>query len=221
MDLTNLAAEFPRDAIHWRPQGKPLSKDGRAPVCMALAYIDPRDVMDRLDDVSGPDRWQTEFIETPKGRVICRIGILTDNGWVWKGDGAGDTDVEGEKGGISDALKRAAVSWGIGRYLYRLDSVWAECEVGSNGQWRKWAQDPWSKVRAQKAPAKMDAGIGKQQTPMTPQAAQFRLMACQTLDELQAAFRDLNANHRETARHPEVIAAKDVRKSQLTEQKAA
>ena len=126
MDLTNLAAEFPRDAIHWRPQGKPLSKDGRAPVCMALAYIDARDVMDRLDDVCGPDRWQTEFIETPKGRVICRIGILTDNGWVWKGDGAGDTDVEGEKGGISDALKRAAVSWGIGRYLsarFRLGRV--------------------------------------------------------------------------------------------------
>ena len=50
MDLIALSAEFPHDAVHWRPQGKPITKEGRNPVCMALAYIDARDVMDRLDD---------------------------------------------------------------------------------------------------------------------------------------------------------------------------
>ena len=38
------------------------------------------------------------------------------------------TDVEGEKGAISDALKRTAVKLGIGRYLYNLPAVWVPIE---------------------------------------------------------------------------------------------
>lgn len=217
MDLTALGAEFPRDAVHWRPQGKPLSKDGRNPVCMALAYIDARDVMDRLDEVCGPDRWQTEFTETAKGRVICRIGILTENGWVWKGDGAGDTDVEGEKGGISDALKRAAVSWGIGRYLYRLKSPWVECEVGNNGQWRKWTQDPWAKVSAPAAaPARQQRKPAEK--PLDATEAGKRLMAAATVDALKAAVEALPEPIRND---PHVQNAKAARWHQLTQGKAA
>lgn len=48
--------------------------------------------------------------------------------WVTKADGAGDSDVEAEKGAISDALKRAAVKWGIGRYLYDLGNIWVDTE---------------------------------------------------------------------------------------------
>jgi hypothetical protein len=50
------------------------------------------------------------------------------NLWIWKSDGAGATDVEGEKGMLSDALKRAAVRWGVGRYLYDLKSPWVAIE---------------------------------------------------------------------------------------------
>ena len=32
--------------------------------------------------------------------------------------------MEAEKGRISDAFKRAAVHWGVGRYLYNLPNVW-------------------------------------------------------------------------------------------------
>ena len=111
---------------------------------MALAYLDARDVMDRLDDACGPSNWQSRYNETPKGRVLCELGIRFDGEWVWKSDGAGDTAVEGEKGGISDALKRAAVHWGIGRYLYRLESVWVKCSVNQkNGKtyWKAWTED--------------------------------------------------------------------------------
>lgn len=149
MDLRKLHAEFPREAVHWRVQGTPYKGRGGF-AAMALAYIDARDVMDRLDDVCSPENWQTEYTETPSGRVICRIGINTAEGWVWKGDGAGSTQVEGEKGGISDALKRAAVAWGIGRYLYRLDAPWVACEVNEKGgkvYWKRWTEDPWSKVK--------------------------------------------------------------------------
>jgi hypothetical protein len=45
-----------------------------------------------------------------------------------KADGAGDTDVEPEKGALSDAFKRAAVRWGIGRYLYGIGPVWVSLE---------------------------------------------------------------------------------------------
>ena len=44
--------------------------------------------------------------------------------WVRKWDGADNTNFESTKGGLSDSMKRAAYQWGIGRYLYNLDSVW-------------------------------------------------------------------------------------------------
>lgn len=147
IDLKALAAEFPKPAVHWRVQGKPYERNGTHSA-MALAYIDARDVMDRLDEVCGPENWQTQYSETAAGRVLCSIGIRFGDEWIWKTDGAGNTAVEGEKGGISDALKRAAVSWGIGRYLYRLSSPWVECTVNpKNGAWKAWVGDPWAKVK--------------------------------------------------------------------------
>lgn len=124
VDLTRLAAPFPPEAISWRVGATNADKTKG----LALAYIDARDVMNRLDEVCGPTGWQDEFIETPKGRVLCRIGVRCVDGWVWKSDGAGDSDVEAEKGAISDALKRAAVHWGIGRYLYDMPATWVEIE---------------------------------------------------------------------------------------------
>ena len=122
--FSELSAPFPAGAIHWRAQT--VTKDGTK--ALALAYIDARDVMDRLDAVAGPANWRDSYVETPKGRTICTLEIRIDGEWIAKSDGAGDTDVEGEKGSISDALKRAAVKWGIGRYLYALGNVWAPCE---------------------------------------------------------------------------------------------
>ena len=98
----------------------------------ALAYIDARTVMRRLDAVFGLDGWSDSYVEL-SGRVVCTISCNVaapgqPERWVGKSDGAGDTDIEGEKGGMSDAFKRAAVKWGIGRYLYELPSVWVALE---------------------------------------------------------------------------------------------
>jgi hypothetical protein len=137
-----LSAPFPPEAIHWRAQT--VARNGDK--ALALAYIDARDVMDRLDAACGPENWQDSFTETAKGRLICTLSIRVGEEWISKSDGAGDTDVEGSKGAISDALKRAAVKWGIGRYLYDLGNVWAPCEsyeVDDRGKkrwkWSKWA----------------------------------------------------------------------------------
>lgn len=91
---------------------------------MALAYIDARDVMRRLDEVCGPENWQDEYPWSDGKRVVCRLGIRIGDEWIWKTDGAGDTDMEGEKGALSDAFKRSAVKWGIGRYLYDTEAPW-------------------------------------------------------------------------------------------------
>lgn len=151
--FTAMAAPFSRDAVSWRAQS--VTKDGTK--AMALAYIDARDVMRRLDEVVGPANWQDEYHETPTGTAICTIRIRVDGEWVGKSDGAGATDVEAEKGRLSDAFKRCAVKWGIGRYLYDLDSPWVPCESygpdGGKKQWRKWTADPWQFVRCAPAPA--------------------------------------------------------------------
>lgn len=116
--LEQLSAPFPPAKISWRVGA--MTKDKTK--AMALAYIDARDVMERLDDAVGPANWQSEYSHTHP--AVCRIGIKIDGEWVWKSNGAGDTDVEAEKGALSDAFKRAAVLWGIGRYLYDVKSPW-------------------------------------------------------------------------------------------------
>lgn len=125
MKWVDLSLPFPASAISWRVGATNADKTKG----LALAYIDARDVMNRLDEVCGPENWQDEYTETPKGRILCRIGIRCGEHWVWKGDGAGDSDVEAQKGAISDALKRAAVKWGIGRYLYDMPATWVAIEA--------------------------------------------------------------------------------------------
>lgn len=145
MKLDDLKKPLPK--IHWRSQS--MNKEGNS--AMALAYMDARDVMDRLDAVCGPQNWQDSYVESAKGRVICTISILIGDQWVSKSDGAGDTAVEGEKGGISDAFKRAAVKWGIGRYLYDLPATWAECESyekGGKRYFKKWTPAGLKKLAA-------------------------------------------------------------------------
>lgn len=147
--LRELHAPFPADAVHWRAQTVTKAKgDGYA--ALALAYLDARDVMDRLDQTCKPMNWQSEHFDGGNGKLGCRIGIYINGQWVWKSDGAGDTDVEAEKGAFSGALKRAAVSWGIGRYLYDLGNVWVPCEAYEQSgklKFRKFTDDPWNHVR--------------------------------------------------------------------------
>lgn len=204
MSLLDLAKPFPEGDIHWRVQGTPYERNGQYSA-LALAYLDARDVMDRLDEACGPENWQSEFAETAKGRVVCRLGIRIGDDWVWKSDGAGDTDVEGEKGGLSDALKRAAVAWGIGRYLYRLDPPWVRCEVNQrNGKtyWKKWLEDPWSKVKSNPSQPKeaRKATSAEKRDWFKGKVAAFKdlgqLNAWWEGDKVKAALKTLDEPHR-------------------------
>lgn len=132
--LAALAAPFDPAIISWRV-GAVTKSDGTEPSRgMALAYLDSRDVQDRLNAVVGVD-WQVRHPWASGTKLACEIGIKIDGEWVWRGDGAGDSDVEAEKGAFSDSFKRAAVRWGIGRYLYDVQSPWVTVEPAGKS-WR-------------------------------------------------------------------------------------
>lgn len=126
IDSERLKAPFDPDTIKWRVGNMTKDKSKGLP----LAYIDARQVQDRLDEVVGPLNWESSYHETASGRVICSLGIRDEGYFVCKSDGAGSTDYEAEKGGISDAFKRAAVAWGVGRYLYSIKAPWVNLDNG-------------------------------------------------------------------------------------------
>ena len=123
MDLKRLSDKFPEREIEWRIGRAGQNKNG--PYAHILAYLTNRAIMERLDSVCGPGGWKNEYKPGPSGGVLCGISIKIENEWVTKWDGAENTQIESVKGGLSDSMKRAAVQWGIGRYLYYLPQFWA------------------------------------------------------------------------------------------------
>lgn len=148
MELTlqqKLECPFPTSQVSWRvgttnqkrvarETGDPKARPTKGQL---LAYIDARDVMERLDSACGFENWQCRYTLADSGLLVCEIGIRIKGEWIWRANGAGDTQVEAEKGKCSDAFKRAAVLWGVGRYLYGLSSPWVDLDAHG-----KWGQDP-------------------------------------------------------------------------------
>lgn len=122
--LARLAAPFSLSEVKFRPGA---TNGQRA---LALAYVDARVIMDRLDGVLGPANWRDEFVRLGNDAVECRLSIRVAGEWITKADVGAESEQKDEhdrtKAAYSDALKRAAVKWGIGRYLYRLPQSWCE-----------------------------------------------------------------------------------------------
>lgn len=133
MNLNNLGLPFKESGIEWRiGQAGKTGAGGVWATC--LAYVSARAIMHRLDEVCGPQNWKTEYVIHHSHGVICRLGIKIGDEWVVKEDGAEQTEIEPFKGAISGALKRAGSAWGIGRYLYDLESGFATiCQKGAPG----------------------------------------------------------------------------------------
>ena len=129
--LDQLRESFPPEDLEWRIQQSGITAKG-TPWARIVAYVTNRAIQDRLDDVVGPDRWRNEYAAGPQGGVLCGISLYLPTPdqaswhWVTKWDGAENTDIEGVKGGLSGSMKRAAVQWGIGRFLYDIGESWAE-----------------------------------------------------------------------------------------------
>lgn len=136
-----LAAPIPTDRILWRIDGKPSLRDGKW-FARFVAYIDAPFVMERLDTVV-PGEW--DVLLTADGRVTgdedaagdyavkARLSIL---GCIRESYGQG----RDPKAADTDAFKRAAVRFGIGRELYDYEQNWVQ--VDGDGRFAKPLEDP-------------------------------------------------------------------------------
>lgn len=105
---------------------------------IALFYLDAREVRSRLTKVCGLDGWQSETKAIVAGNefigATCKLGIRMPNGeWVWHED-AGEPAKGGNKvkAAFSDAIKRAAVNFGVGAYLYYISPHWYALKANGN-----------------------------------------------------------------------------------------
>src|SRR5262249_3341984 len=124
-DITQaLAIPFEPSEVKFKPA---VVSGNRA---LALAYVDARVIQDRLDEGLGGAGWQGEYEILTEGWVVCKLRLRLGDEWITKMDVGGPSEqpVEGDrrKAAFSDALKRAAVKFGVGRYLYRLPSQWVD-----------------------------------------------------------------------------------------------
>jgi hypothetical protein len=163
-----LSAPFPQSELEWRFQ---LAKKGESRGMM-LPFVSARAIMDRLDAVVGAGGWFDEVRRDPSGAWICRLHIRADNGAsIFHEDVAPETDIEPAKGGASDALKRAAVKFGIGRYLYFLPRYWVN-DKPSPKDWFPTLPD-WAKPGGSGRPEEgrgSSAGISEADGEPAPQA---------------------------------------------------
>ena len=137
VDLKKLKDEIP---YMWRVQ----SSNQYGATC--VAYIDSRDVQDVFDSVCGQGGWADEYYPV-NGKLYCKIGVEVEPGfWVWKSDCGAESNIEAEKGESSDAFKRAAVKWGVGRFLYSLRVQRLKTIEGKGGKWNPFYEHNGQKV---------------------------------------------------------------------------
>lgn len=139
MDFKLLQKKIP---CQWRVQS--FSKNKPSGQC--VAYIDARDVMNLLDEVIGAENWQDDY-KLVDEKLLAGIGIWNGTQWVWKWDTGTESNMEAEKGQMSDAFKRAAVKWGIGRFLYDLPIQYVKADaIKTQGNFPNVIDDNGNKV---------------------------------------------------------------------------
>jgi hypothetical protein len=121
--LKALSELFDPDDIRFLPVNARAASAGK---CSVVAYVPARVIIDRLNTVMGM-AWQDSYNVLPTGEVQCQLMLRIGGEWITRTDvgcpseqpDAGDR----MKAAHSDALKRAAVKFGIGLYLYRLGNL--------------------------------------------------------------------------------------------------
>lgn len=153
-----LAEYFEESDIEWKPN----KFSDRTKKAQMLAYVTNRAIMKRLDEVCGIANWKNEFQRWGEGGVLCGISIRLPNSveWITKWDGADESKIEETKGGLSGAMKRAAVQWGIGRYLYELGETWVPAQFPGQGEsWKPYVDwKDYPKLASHWLPRRVESG---------------------------------------------------------------
>ena len=119
------------DDIRWRVSN--TWQKGDTKMGMLVGYIDARTCMEALDTLD-PNWSAVHGDPIIVGNELMGVPCaLTVNG-VTRSDVGMPSSQDPIKGAYSDALKRAAVHFDIGRELYELPKIAVECEVGANGK---------------------------------------------------------------------------------------
>ncbi|MCM3317945.1 Rad52/Rad22 family DNA repair protein [Rummeliibacillus stabekisii] len=129
--LKKLSEPFNESDIGWRVQIVKRNIKYGGFSALVCPYIQARKVMDRLDDVCNAF-WKSEYDQIDiNGELAfqCSLSLFIDGQWITRTDGSATSDIESVKGGYSGSLKRAAVQWGIGRYLYNLPKFWVDIKT--------------------------------------------------------------------------------------------
>jgi hypothetical protein len=145
-----LAAPFAAEDIHWKPKAFAGNR------ALAIPYLNARAVMDRLDEVLGIDAWEDRYEFLAGGSAVCSLQLQLGEHVVTKQDVGGPSEQPDEgdrrKAAFSDGLKRAAVKFGVGRYLYALPKQWCDYDPQKK-QFVKCPQLPASALPAKSMPA--------------------------------------------------------------------
>jgi len=142
--LDALKQPFSANDLDWRVSYADANKEGKVFASM-VAYIDARAVQNRLDEVCGTGGWWNQPPQYASAGNGVNQGItikLPEQGEVTKWDGADQTDIEAVKGGLSGAFKRAAVLWGIGRYLYDIEQAYVTPKLEKPQDMDGWLRTP-------------------------------------------------------------------------------
>ena len=223
-DYSKLLKEpFEESEIEWRVQRSGLS--GKKGWAIVIPYLTNRAVQERLDEVFGVDGWENSFQATQDGKgYLCGIKAKFGDKWITKWDGAEYTNVEALKGGLSSAMKRTAIQFGIGRYLYNFDEQFVTCSEVEN---QREVTGNYIFIRDKKSNQSMKAqwftpDIPKWAMPSV-KAENFSslILNSKTLDELKANFK--TAHHYATSfKHDDLktkfISEKDQVKEKLIEE---
>jgi hypothetical protein len=154
-----LAAPFQPEEVRFKPA---VVSGNRA---LALAYVDARAIQNRLDEVLGVMGWQDSYRRLEDGSVVCRLRLRIGGEWITKMDVGSPSEQPDEgdrlKAAFSDSLKRAAVKFGIGRYLYRLPQQWVDYDPHK----RQFARTPQLPAFAQPERKKPEAAPAAKAAP--------------------------------------------------------
>lgn len=110
--------------VEVRLQSDKPDKDGNKKY---LLYMDARAARRLLNERFGIYGWQLLY-ETVNGQLFAKLGIKDpETGeWIWKMETGSESNIEAEKGQVSDALKRAVVTLGW-------DELYSSPDIRFNG----------------------------------------------------------------------------------------
>jgi len=120
-----LRKPFEARFVSWKINN--YSKDGLS--AQITFHIDARAVQNKLNEVVGLDGWSFLYEEGRGGSVHGKLTVRAGERDVIREDVGypnSDNSQHPDKDAVSDALKRCAVHFGVGQFLYALPNKWVK-----------------------------------------------------------------------------------------------